>query len=110
MRARLLNYKDIPASSIPFYSVHAMGAQAHFILPAQELLAFLKYLRRVRCTHAFARSHHRVWFFVDVAYSEAEPAKPQRTIMLSGLMLKNPLITTHPKLGLSQAEIASALI
>src|SRR5271165_1198736 len=33
----------VPERSIPFYSVHAMGVQANFILPAKNLVAFFKY-------------------------------------------------------------------
>jgi hypothetical protein len=33
----------VSASRIPFYSVHAVGVQANFILPAKDLVAFFKY-------------------------------------------------------------------
>ncbi|MGC1363202.1 MAG: transporter [Silvibacterium sp.] len=33
----------VPASSIPYYSVHGIGLQANFILPAKNLVAFFKY-------------------------------------------------------------------
>lgn len=32
-----------PASSLPFYSVHAVGGQANFIMPAKNVLLFFKY-------------------------------------------------------------------
>ena len=35
----------IPESSIPFYSVHALGVQSNFILPAKNLVALLQILR-----------------------------------------------------------------
>jgi hypothetical protein len=33
----------VPASTIPFYSVHGIGFQSNFILPAKNLAAFFKY-------------------------------------------------------------------
>jgi hypothetical protein len=33
----------LPASSLPFYSVHALGGQANFIMPAKNFLLFFKY-------------------------------------------------------------------
>jgi hypothetical protein len=33
----------IPASNLPFYSVHALGAQGNFIAPKKGLLFFFKY-------------------------------------------------------------------
>jgi hypothetical protein len=33
----------VPASLIPYYSVHAIGFQADFVLPAKDLAAFFKY-------------------------------------------------------------------
>ena len=33
----------VPASSIPYYSVHGIGFQSNFILPAKNLVAFFKY-------------------------------------------------------------------
>jgi hypothetical protein len=33
----------VKASSIPYYSVHAIGFQSNFILPAKDLVAFFKY-------------------------------------------------------------------
>src|SRR5271156_1987587 len=50
----------ISASSIPFYSVHAMGVQANFILPAKELSAFFKYYDEYR---ALARPEGRTIVF-----------------------------------------------
>jgi hypothetical protein len=38
----------IPASAIPFYSVHAIGVQGNFILPAKNLVAFFKYYDEYR--------------------------------------------------------------
>jgi hypothetical protein len=42
----------LPVSRIPFYSVHAIGVQANFILPAKDLSAFFKYYGEY---HAIAR-------------------------------------------------------
>jgi hypothetical protein len=33
----------VPASLIPYYSVHAIGFQANYILPAKNLVFFFKY-------------------------------------------------------------------
>ncbi|MGC2528439.1 MAG: transporter [Candidatus Acidiferrum sp.] len=33
----------VPASNVPYYSVHAMGVQANVIMPAKNLLFFFKY-------------------------------------------------------------------
>jgi hypothetical protein len=38
----------LPASSVPFYSVHAVGLQSNFILPAKNLNFFFKYLDEYR--------------------------------------------------------------
>lgn len=38
----------IPESSLPFYSSHAMGVQANYILPAKHLVFFFKYLDQYR--------------------------------------------------------------
>ncbi len=50
----------VPESSIPFYSVHAMGVQANFILPAKDFAAFFKYLDEYR---ALARPQGRTIVF-----------------------------------------------
>jgi hypothetical protein len=50
----------IPASRIPFYSVHAIGVQANFILPAKNLAAFFKYYDEY---HALARPQGRTIVF-----------------------------------------------
>jgi hypothetical protein len=50
----------IPESSIPFYSVHAIGVQANFILPAKDLAAFFKYYDEY---HALARPQGRTIVF-----------------------------------------------
>src|SRR5271170_6430492 len=42
----------IPESSIPYYSVHAVGVQANIILPAKDLVGFFKYYDEY---HALAR-------------------------------------------------------
>jgi hypothetical protein len=38
----------IPETLIPFYSVHAIGVQANFILPAKDLVGFFKYYDEYR--------------------------------------------------------------
>jgi hypothetical protein len=50
----------IPASAVPFYSVHAMGVQSAFLLPAKNLTAFFKYLDEYR---ALARPQGRTIAF-----------------------------------------------
>jgi hypothetical protein len=50
----------IPESSIPFYSVHAIGVQANFILPAKNLSTFFKYYDEYR---ALARPEGRTFVF-----------------------------------------------
>jgi len=48
------------ASMIPFYSVHAIGFQANYILPAKDLAAFFKYYDEYR---ALARPEGRTIVF-----------------------------------------------
>jgi hypothetical protein len=50
----------IPESSIPFYSVHAIGVQANFILPAKNVTTFFKYYDEYR---ALARPQGRTFVF-----------------------------------------------
>jgi hypothetical protein len=50
----------IPEFSLPFYSVHAIGVQANFILPAKDLSAFFKYYDEY---HAIARPQGRTIVF-----------------------------------------------
>jgi hypothetical protein len=50
----------IPESSIPFYSVHAIGVQSNFILPGKNLVAFFKYYDEYR---ALARPEGRTFVF-----------------------------------------------
>jgi hypothetical protein len=50
----------IPESLIPFYSVHAVGVQANFILPAKDLVGFFKYYDEYR---ALARPEGRTFVF-----------------------------------------------
>jgi hypothetical protein len=50
----------LPESRIPFYSVHAIGVQANFILPAKDLAAFFKYYNEYR---ALARPEGRTFVF-----------------------------------------------
>ncbi len=53
----------IPEGSVPFYSVHAIGFQSNFILPAKNLLAFFKYYDEY---HALARPQGRT---IDFGFS-----------------------------------------
>jgi hypothetical protein len=50
----------IAESLIPFYSVHAIGVQANFILPAKDLVGFFKYYDEYR---ALARPEGRTIVF-----------------------------------------------
>jgi hypothetical protein len=50
----------LPASRIPFYSVHALGVQSNFILPAKNLALFFKYYDEYR---AMARPQGRTIVF-----------------------------------------------
>jgi hypothetical protein len=50
----------VPESSIPFYSVHAVGVQSGFILPAKDLAFFFKYYDEYR---ALARPEGRTIVF-----------------------------------------------
>jgi hypothetical protein len=53
----------IPEFAIPFYSVHAIGGQGNFILPAKNLVAFFKYYDEYR---ALARPQGRT---IDFGFS-----------------------------------------
>jgi len=50
----------IPERGIPYYSVHAIGVQANFVLPAKDLAAFFKYYDEY---HALARPQGRTIVF-----------------------------------------------
>jgi hypothetical protein len=71
----------IPERLIPFYSVHAIGAQGNFILPAKNLIAFFKYYDEYR---ALARPKGRTivfgfswtWRIPKPEPAKPEPAKP----------------------------------
>jgi hypothetical protein len=39
---------NLPASSVPFYSVHAVGLQSNYILPTKNLDFFFKYLNEYK--------------------------------------------------------------
>ena len=67
----------IPESSIPYYSVHAVGVQANIILPAKDLLGFFKYYDEY---HALARPQGRTIVFGfswTLRIPKPEPPKPQ---------------------------------
>jgi hypothetical protein len=65
----------VPESAIPFYSVHGMGVQSTFILPAKNLAFFFKYVDEYR---ALARVQGRTivfggsWTF---KFPKTKPAK-----------------------------------
>jgi hypothetical protein len=50
----------VAASRLPYYSVHAIGVQANFILPAKDFVAFFKYYDEYR---ALARPEGRTFVF-----------------------------------------------
>jgi len=50
----------VAASRLPYYSVHAIGVQANFIMPAKDFLAFFKYYDEYR---ALARPEGRTFVF-----------------------------------------------
>ena len=65
----------VPASRIPFYSVHALGVQADFVLPAKNFAAFFKYYDEYR---ALARPQGRTIVFGftwTLRIPKPEPAK-----------------------------------
>jgi hypothetical protein len=67
----------VPASRIPFYSVHAVGVQVNFILPAKDLSAFFKYYDEY---HALARPQGRTIVFGfswTLRIPKPEAAQPQ---------------------------------
>jgi hypothetical protein len=49
-----------PCLHVPSYSVHALGVQANFILPAKDLALFFKYYDEYR---AMARPQGRTFVF-----------------------------------------------
>jgi hypothetical protein len=68
----------IPEFSLPFYSVHAIGVQADFILPAKNLAAFFKYYDEY---HAIARPQGRTIVFgfswtLRIPKPQPEPPPP----------------------------------
>jgi hypothetical protein len=64
----------IPERAIPFYSVHAVGVQANFILPAKNLSAFFKYYDEYR---ALARPEGRtIDFGFSWTWQIPKPAPP----------------------------------
>jgi hypothetical protein len=66
----------VPASIIPYYSVHGIGFQSDFILPAKDLAAFFKYYDEYS---AKARPQGRTIVFGfswTLRIPKAQPAKP----------------------------------
>ena len=56
-------FPPVSERSIPFYSVHAVGVQANYVLPAKNLVAFFKYYGEYR---ALARVQGRT---IDFGFS-----------------------------------------
>jgi hypothetical protein len=52
--------QPVAASRVPYYSVHAIGVQANFILPAKDFSTFFKYYDEYR---ALARPEGRTFVF-----------------------------------------------
>src|SRR5271163_2977978 len=66
----------VPASIIPYYSVHGIGFQSDFVLPAKDLSAFFKYYDEYS---AKARPQGRTIVFGfswTLRIPKAQPAKP----------------------------------
>jgi len=66
----------VPESAIPFYSVHAIGVQSNFILPAKDFVLFFKYFDEYR---AKARPQGRTiafGFSWTLRIPKPQPAKP----------------------------------
>lgn len=66
----------VPASAIPYYSVHGIGFQSNLILPAKDLAAFFKYYDEYR---ALARPQGRTIVFGfswTLRIPKPQPAKP----------------------------------
>jgi hypothetical protein len=66
----------VPASTIPYYSVHGIGVQSNFILPAKDLAAFFKYYDEYS---AKARPQGRTFVFGfswTLRIPKPQPAKP----------------------------------
>jgi hypothetical protein len=70
---------NIPASALPYYSVHAIGFQTNFILPVKALNFFFKFEDEYR---AFARPEGRTIVFggsytFRIPKLEAPPSGPE---------------------------------
>jgi len=69
----------LPERLIPFYSVHGIGVQANFILPAKALVGFFKYYDEYR---ALARPEGHTFVFGlswTLRIPKPQPAKPSGT-------------------------------
>ena len=65
---------NVPASAVPFYSVHAIGFQTNYIVPAKALNFFFKFEPEYR---ALARPQGRtIVFGGSVTFHRPKPAKP----------------------------------
>jgi hypothetical protein len=66
----------VPASTIPYYSVHGIGVQSNFVMPAKNLAAFFKYYDEYS---AKARPQGRTFVFGfswTLRIPKPQPAKP----------------------------------
>jgi hypothetical protein len=72
----LLGGNSVAASNVPYYSVHGIGFQANYILPAKDVVLFFKYYDEYS---AKARPQGRTIVFgfsYTVKFPKAPPAKP----------------------------------
>ena len=66
----------VAASRVPYYSVHAIGVQANYILPAKDILLFFKYYDEYS---AKARPQGRTFVFGGTwTFRIPKPAPPQK--------------------------------
>jgi hypothetical protein len=65
----------VPAKFLPYYSVHAVGGQATFIMPTKNLALWFKYEHKVRSVLAHSRNHDRVRRLLDSTHPEASAGK-----------------------------------
>ena len=68
----------VAASRVPYYSVHAIGVQANFILPAKNLVAFSNTTMSTGHWHVRKGRTIVFRFFMDIADSETRARKALR--------------------------------
>jgi len=74
--ALIVGETPVPESAIPFYSVHAMGVQCNFLLPAKNFAAFFKYLDEYRAIAGPQGRSIVFGFSWTLRIPKPEPAKP----------------------------------